>query len=319
MEGPPMTAFLVRRIALGIVILFFVSIMLFLMLHAIPGDPTVVALGPRSTPEMREAFRVMMGLDRPLVEQIGSYLMRLAQLDLGQDVWSKRPVTEIVLEVLPFTVTLAVSSFVWAVTLGTVLGCVAVVHHGRWPDWLIGVVSVGMVAVPSFVVALYSLLIFAVALNWLPAIGAGEPGDVWSQLKALILPSLAIGLGWVGYVARIIRGAMIEAMGESHVRTLRAFGVSENRIVYGYALKQAFLSALPVIAIGFGGLLTGSVFAEIVFSRPGLGKLTYDAVMARNYPLVMGTVLIACGLYVTCMIIADIVAAVLDPRIRSAL
>jgi ABC-type dipeptide/oligopeptide/nickel transport system permease component len=314
-----MTAFLLRRIGLGVIILFIVSIMLFLMLHMIPGDPTVVALGPRSTPEMREAFRVMMGLDRPLIEQIGSYLLRLSELDLGQDVWSKRPVTEMVLDVLPFTVALAFSSFVWAVALGTVLGCTAVVHHGRWPDWLIGIFSVGMVAVPSFVVALYSLLIFAVMLNWLPAIGAGEPGDIWSQVKALILPSIAIGLGWVGYVSRIIRAAMIEAMGESHVRTLRAFGVSENRIVYGYALKQAFLSALPVIAIGFGGLLTGSVFAEIVFTRPGLGKLTYDSVMSRNYPLVMGTVLVTCALYVTCMIVADIVAAILDPRVRSAL
>lgn len=314
-----MISFVARRIALGIVILFIVSVMLFLMLHMIPGDPTVVALGPRSTPEMREAFREMMGLDRPLVEQIGSYLLRLSQFNLGEDVWSRRPVTEIVLEVLPFTVALAFSSFVWAVGLGVVLGCTAVVHHGRWPDWLIGVFSVGLVAVPSFVVALYSLLIFAVALNWLPAIGAGEPGDFASQLKALVLPSFAIGIGWVGYVARIIRAAMIEAMGEGHIRTLRAFGVSETRIIYGYALKQAFLSALPVIAIGFGGLLTGSVFAEIVFTRPGLGKLTYDAVMSRNYPLVMGTVLVTCALYVACMIIADVAAAILDPRVRSAL
>lgn len=314
-----MTAFVARRIALGVVILSIVSVMLFLMLHMIPGDPTVVALGPRSTPEMREAFRQMMGLDRPLIEQIGSYLVRLSHFDLGEDVWSKRPVTDIVLEVLPYTVALAFSSFVWAVGLGTWLGCTAVIHHGRWPDWLIGVFSVGMVAVPSFVVALYSLLIFAVALNWLPAIGAGEPGDIGGQLRALILPSFAIGIGWVGYVARIIRAAMIEAMGEAHVRTLRAFGVGDGRIIYFYALKQAFLSALPVIAIGFGGLLTGSVFAEIVFTRPGLGKLTYDAVMSRNYPLVMGTVLVTCALYVTCMIVADIAAALLDPRVRSAL
>jgi peptide/nickel transport system permease protein len=314
-----MTAFVARRIALGIIILFIVSIMLFLMLHMIPGDPTVVALGPRSTPDMRAAFRAMMGLDRPMIEQIGSYLLRLSHLDLGVDVWSKRPVMQIVLEALPYTVALAFSSFVWAVGLGTWLGCLAVVHHGRWPDWLIGIFSVGMVAVPSFVVALYSLLVFAVALQWLPAIGAGEPGDFGGQVRALVLPSFAIGIGWVGYVARIIRAAMIEAMGETHVRTLRAFGVSEARIIYGYGLKQAFLSALPVIAIGFGGLLTGSVFAEIVFTRPGLGKLTYDAVISRNYPLVMGTVLVTCALYVSCMIIADIAAALIDPRVRSAL
>lgn len=314
-----MTLFLLRRTALAAVILLIVAILLFSMMHMIPGDPTVVALGPRSTPEMREAFREMMGLDRPVLEQLGMFLGRLAQGDLGQDVWSRRPVLTMILEVLPYTVTLALASFVWAVALGVVLGCVAVVHHGKWGDWLIGLISIAFVAVPSFVVALYSLLVFAVWLNWLPAIGAGAPGDIAAQVRALILPSFAVGLGWVGYVSRLVRAAMIEAMGEDYVRTLRAYGVAETRIVYRYALKQALLAILSVIAIGFGGLLTGSVFAEIVFTRPGLGKMTYDAVMSRNYPLVMGTVLVTSGLYVTCMILADAVTAWLDPRVRSAL
>lgn len=314
-----MIAFLLRRTGLAVVILLIVAILLFLMMHMIPGDPTVVALGPRSTPEMREAFRAMMGLDRPFLEQLGLFLGRLAHGDLGQDVWSRRPVLTMILEVLPYTVTLALASFLWAVTLGVLLGCIAVVHHGKWGDWLIGLVSIAFVAVPSFVVALYSLLVFAVWLNWLPAIGAGEPGDIPAQLRALILPSFAVGLGWVGYVSRLIRAAMIEAMGEDYVRTLRAYGVAERRITYRYALKQALLAVLPVIAIGFGGLLTGSVFAEIVFTRPGLGKMTYDAVMSRNFPLVMGTVLVTSGLYVACMILADAVTALLDPRVRSTL
>lgn len=314
-----MTLFLLRRTALAAVILLIVAILLFSMMHMIPGDPTVVALGPRSTPEMREAFREMMGLDRPVLEQLSMFLGRLAQGDLGQDVWSRRPVLTMILEVLPYTVTLALASFVWAVALGVLLGCVAVVHHGKWGDWLIGLISIAFVAVPSFVVALYSLLVFAVWLNWLPAIGAGAPGDIAAQARALILPSFAVGLGWVGYVSRLVRAAMIEAMGEDYVRTLRAYGVAETRIVYRYALKQALLAILSVIAIGFGGLLTGSVFAEIVFTRPGLGKMTYDAVMSRNYPLVMGTVLVTSGLYVTCMILADAVTAWLDPRVRSAL
>lgn len=314
-----MIAFLLRRTGLAVVILLIVAILLFLMMHMIPGDPTVVALGPRSTPEMREAFRQMMGLDRPFIEQLGLFIGRLAHGDLGQDVWSRRPVLTMILEVLPYTVTLALASFLWAVTLGVLLGCIAVVHHGKWGDWLIGLISIAFVAVPSFVVALYSLLVFAVWLNWLPAIGAGEPGDFGAQLRALILPSFAVGLGWVGYVSRLIRAAMIEAMGEDYVRTLRAYGVAERRITYRYALKQALLAVLPVIAIGFGGLLTGSVFAEIVFTRPGLGKMTYDAVMSRNFPLVMGTVLVTSGLYITCMIIADAVTALLDPRVRSTL
>lgn len=314
-----MIAFLLRRTALAVIILLIVAILLFTMMHLIPGDPTVVALGPRSTPEMREAFREMMGLDRPVLEQLAMYLGRLAHGDLGQDVWSRRPVLTMIFEVLPYTVTLALASFLWAIALGILLGCVAVVHHGRWGDWLIGLVSIAFVAVPSFVVALYSLLVFAVWLNWLPAIGAGEPGNIGAQMRSLILPSFAVGLGWVGYVSRLVRAAMIEAMGEDYVRTLRSYGVAETRIIYAYALKQALLAILSVIAIGFGGLLTGSVFAEIVFTRPGLGKMTYDAVMSRNFPLVMGTVLVTSGLYVTCMILADAVTAWLDPRVRSAL
>ena len=314
-----MLIFLLRRVLLAGVILLIVSALLFFMMHMIPGDPTVVALGPRSTPEMREAFRHLMGLDRPLIEQLGLHFGRLLTGDLGTDVWSGRPVLAMILEVLPFTVMLAVASFVWAVSLGVLLGCLAVVHHGRWADWLVGLVSIGFVAVPSFVVALYALLIFAVALNWLPAIGAGEPGNVLSQARALILPSFAIGLGWVGYVARLVRAAMIEAMGEDHIRTLRAFGVPERQVIYGYALKQALLGVVSVLAIGFGGLLSGSVFAEIVFSRPGLGTMTYDAVISRNFPVVMGTVLVTSALYLTCMIIADLVSAWLDPRVRSSL
>nr|WP_316650876.1 ABC transporter permease [uncultured Gellertiella sp.] len=314
-----MTFYLLRRTALAIVILFVVANLLFLMIHLIPGDPTVVALGPHSTPEMREAFRHLMGLDRPLIDQLGLYLGRLAVGNLGLDVWSGRPVLAMILDVLPFTVMLAVASFVWAVALGMLLGCLAVVQHGKWGDWLIGLVSIAFVAVPSFVVALYSLLVFAVSLNWLPAIGAGEPGDLFSQARALILPSFAIGLGWVGYVSRLVRAAMIEAMGEDHIRTLRAYGVPPSAILYRYALKQALLAVISVLAIGFGGLLSGSVFAEIVFSRPGLGKLTYDAVISRNFPVVMGTVLVTSALYLLCMILADLVSAWLDPRIRSAL
>lgn len=314
-----MTFFILRRIGLGIVILFVVALMLFSLMHMIPGDPAVVALGSRSTSEMRLAFREMMGLDRPFYEQLGLFVSRLSVGDLGEDVWSRRPVLAMIAEVLPHTVTLALASFAWAVALGVALGCLAVLYRGRWPDWMIGLFSIGFVAVPSFVVSLYTLLLFAVTLNWLPAIGAGEMTDPLGYLKALILPSFAIGLGWVGYVSRIVRAAMIEAMNEPYVRTLQSFGVAQRRVILRYALRQSMLSVLSVIAIGFGGLLTGSVFAEIVFSRPGLGKMTYDAVITRNFPVVMGTVMVTAALYVTCMILADILAAVLDPRVKRAL
>jgi peptide/nickel transport system permease protein len=178
---------------------------------------------------------------------------------------------------------------------------------------------VGAIAVPSFVVAIYSLLVFAVALKWLPAIGAGQEGDMVSQLEHLILPSLAVGLGWVGYIARLVRASMLEVLGENHIRTARAFGLPERSIIYSYALRLAILPTVALLGVGIGNMLSGAVFAEIVFARPGIGKLIYDAVITRNYPVVMGSVIVTTVLFVICTTVSDLVAAALDPRIRESL
>jgi peptide/nickel transport system permease protein len=199
------------------------------------------------------------------------------------------------------------------------LGCIAAIRRDQWPDWLIGVLSVSLVGMPPFLLALLLLLLFAVRLNWLPAVGAGDPGNLASEAEALLLPSLAVGAGWVGYSARLVRGAMLTALQENYVRTLRAFGVARWRIVLLYALRQAMVSVATIIAFGFGSLISGSVFAEIIFSRPGIGKLTYDAVATRNYPVIMGAVLATAILYVMTMIGTDLIIARLDPRVRAAL
>jgi peptide/nickel transport system permease protein len=162
------------------------------------------------------------------------------------------------------------------------------------------------------------LLIFAVSLRWFPAIGAGEPGHFWDQLSHLVLPSIAIGLGWVGYLARLVRASMLEVLGERHIRTLRAFGLPEGRVVFRYALRLAILPTIALLGIGVGRLLSGAVFAEIVFARPGIGKLIFDAVLARNYPIVMGAVLVTTALFVLCTLAADLVAAWCDPRVRQS-
>ena len=180
-------------------------------------------------------------------------------------------------------------------------------------------VTVGAIAVPSFVVALYSLLLFAVWLRWLPAIGAGEPGDSWDQLLHLILPAFAIGLGWVGYLARLVRASMLEVLGENHIRTARAFGLPEHLIVYRYALKIAILPTVTLLGVGAGNLLSGAVFAEIVFARPGVGKLIYDMAITRNYPVVQGAVLVTTILFVLSALLADLLNAWLDPRVRAGL
>ena len=162
-------------------------------------------------------------------------------------------------------------------------------------------------------VALYSLLVFAVYLKWLPAIGAGREGDIIDQVKHLLLPSLAVGLGWVGYLARMVRASMLEILGENHIRTARAFGLPERTIVLHYALRLAILPTVTLLGVGIGNMLSGVVFAEIVFARPGVGKLIFDAVITRNYPLVMGSVIMTTILFVLCTTLADLVSAFSGP------
>jgi peptide/nickel transport system permease protein len=203
--------------------------------------------------------------------------------------------------------------------IGIPLGCFSAIRRGSWLDRVTGLLSVGAIAVPTFVVAIYALLIFAVWLKWFPALGAGPSGDPLRQAWHLVLPSFTIGLGWVGFLARLVRASMLEVLGENHIRTARAYGLRERRIVYNYALKLAILPTVALLGVGVGRLLSGAVFAEIVFTRPGVGKLVFDSVVSRNYPIVMGTVLITTCLFVLSTLIADLVAATLDPRVRERL
>ncbi|MEZ5913547.1 MAG: ABC transporter permease [Paracoccaceae bacterium] len=312
-----MLGFIIRRVGLAAVITVLAVTLLFIIIHLIPGDPVSTMLGPKATPEMRAALEARMGLDKPLMVQIGLFFANMVRGDLGMDVFSNRPVTTIVLGQIPYTLTLILVSILWSAVLGIALGCYSAVNRNSLGDRLTGVLSVSVIAVPAFVVSLYSLLLFAVKLQWFPAIGAGEPGDFGDQLHHLVLPSLAIGLSWVGYIARLVRASMLEVMGEGHVRTARAFGLPERRIIFGYALRLAILPTVTVIGVGMGFLLSAAVFTEIVFSRPGLGKLVIDSITTRNYPVVMGSVLFSTLIFVASTTLADIINAILDPRIRA--
>ncbi|MCO5081690.1 MAG: ABC transporter permease [Rhizobiaceae bacterium] len=313
-----MLRYALKRLGLGIVIVSVAMMMLFAMVYVIPGDPASVALGPRASPQMIEALRVRMGLDQPIWMQFLKFYTSAFRGDLGTEVLSGRPVLTVVFEQLPFTLALIAGAISWSVLLGIPLGCIAAVKRGGFVDRVIGVLSVAVIAVPSFVIAIYSLLVFAVALQWLPAIGAGEPGDVASRLKHLVLPSLAVGLGWVGYIARMVRASMLETLEASHIRTARAFGLTDRRITYSYALRIAILPTITLLGVGIGHMLSSSVFAEIVFARPGIGKLVYEAISVRNYPIVTGAVLVTTVFFVVVNVLADIVIGVLDPRVRAS-
>lgn len=314
-----MLAYAIRRLGLSVLILIVVMTAMYAMVFLVPGDPATLALGPRATPELKEALRERMGLDQPILMQIGYFFLNVLQGDLGIDVWSKRPVLDQILEVFPNTLILGVVALGGALILGVLLGCAAVVWRDSWVDRLLGVLSVSVISVPSFVIAIYALIVFAVWLNWLPAIGAGEKGDLASQVRAVILPAFAVGIGWVGYLARLIRASMLEVMDAPHIRTARAFGMPEHRIVFRHALRVAIVPTISVLAVGFGSILSSAVFVESVFSRPGIGTLITGAVEKRNYPVVMGTVLFMTAFYLLVVTAADLLIARLDPRVRDVL
>ena len=314
-----MLDYAIRRVGLSLLILIVVMTAMYGMVFLVPGDPASLALGPRATPELKEALRERMGLDQPILTQIAYFFANVLQGDLGVDVWSKRPVLEQILEVFPNTLLLGVVALGWALVTGILLGCAAVVWRDTWVDRLLGVLSVSVISVPSFVVAIYGLIVFAVWLNWLPAIGAGETGDPASQLRALILPAFAVGIGWVGYLARLVRASMLEVMEAPHIRTARAFGMRERDIVFRHALRVAIVPAISILAVGFGSILSSAVFVESVFSRPGIGTLITSAVEKRNYPVVMGTVLFMTAFYLFVVTAADLLIARLDPRVRDVL
>lgn len=314
-----MWLYLVKRLALSVVIILLAILTLFSMLHMIPGDPVSIALGPRATPEVQAAYAAKMHLDQPLVYQFLIFIGNVLQGDLGSDVFSDRAVSTILAEQLPYTLALAVTALGWAVLLGIPLGCYSAIRQGTWVDQMAGVISVGTIAVPSFLVSIWSILVFAIMLRWLPVLGAGDEGDILDQIVHIIMPAFAVGLGWVGYLARMVRASMLEVMGENYIRAARAFGLSERTVVYRYALKVAVLPTITLIGIGFGGLLSGAVFAEIIFSRPGVGKIIYDMVLARNFPVVQGAVLATIALYVFVTLVADLIVTWLDPRVRDSL
>ncbi len=260
-----------------------------------------------------------MHLDKPLYYQFAIFVGNVVQGDLGNDVFSNRSVSLTMLELLPFTIILAFTALAWSALVGIPLGCLSAIKPNTWIDRFTGILSVGTIAVPSFLVSIWAILVFSITLRWLPVIGAGEEGDLMDQVYHLILPAFAVGLGWVGYLARMVRASMLEVMGENYIRSARAFGLKPQTVVFRYALKVAVLPTITLIGIGFGGLLSGTIFAEIIFARPGVGKIIYDMVLARNFPVVQGAVLVTIALYVVVTLVSDLIVSWLDPRVRDTL
>lgn len=313
-----MLRYTLAKLGTATVVLFAVTVVVSLMVHVVPGDPALTVLGPRATPELIKQIRAEMGFDLPLGQQLLQFWVGLLQGDLGRDFLSNRPVTEIIQGALPHTVILAISSIATAVIAGIPLGVVASRRPGSLTDRLIATLSISLVTVPTYVTSLLLVLLFAVHLGWLPAVGAGDFSNPLDYLRRLILPTTVLALTWVGYLARLVRSSMIEALASDYVRTATALGVGPRRVVYRHALRNALIPSITILGVGLGLFLGGAVFVETILNRPGLGSLMVGALTARNYPVLRGTVLVVALLFVLSNLAADLISRGLDPRTRIA-
>jgi peptide/nickel transport system permease protein len=303
---------LATRLVTTVLTLVGAMVLLFALSAVVPGNPADTLLGPQASPDYAKQFIAQMGLDQPIPTRLLRFFTALGHGDLGIDVVNGQKVTTLVAAALPSTLTLTAVSILLAVVLGIPLGCLAALRPGSLFDGVLGVASVAVVAIPSFVIAIGLLLIFSLWLDWLPVLGGDGAGPA-----ALVLPVIALSAGWVGYIARLMRSSMLEVMTEPFIRTSRAFGLSPRVVVFKYALKNAVIPTIAVLGLGVGRLLGGAVLVEIVFARPGLGRLVLDAINSRNYPVLQGAVFVVVLLFVLTNLVVDLSYSAIDPRLRS--
>ena len=310
--------YLGSRLVTTLLIVFGAMLLLFTLSSIVPGDPAATLLGPQASPELSRQFIREMGLDQPLHIRLWRFFSNLASGNLGVDVVSGKSVASLIAEAIPYTIVLTLSAIVLAVVTGIPLGIFAATHRGSIVDNVLALVSVAFIAVPGFVLAIFLLLIFSIWLDWLPVLGTSKSGDLMDEFRRMVLPTVALALGWVGFLARLVRTSMLEVMGENYIRTSRAYGLSERLITYKYALKNACIPTITILGMGIGRLLSQGVFIEIVFARPGLGRLIYGAISDRNYPVVQGAVLVVVVGFVLVNLLVDLSYSAIDPRIRHA-
>jgi peptide/nickel transport system permease protein len=308
--------YLLKRLIMTILVLLLVSVFLSLVVHIVPGDPARTLLGPRANPDLIAKTREAMDLDKSIPVQVGNFVWKVLHGSLGQDVITGRSINRLVSSALPHTLILAWASLGLAVLLGVPLGVYSATHPDSWLDRVSAIFSISFITIPSYVGGLFLLLLFAVELHVMPAIGLGRDGDTLDYIKHLILPASALAITWVGYLARLVRASLLEVLNETYIRAARASGLSQRLIFYKYALKNALIPTVAILGVGIGNLMGGAVFVELIFSRPGMGMLIYNAIQSRNFPIVRGGVLVIAFLFVAANLLADLVYTYLDPRIQ---
>jgi peptide/nickel transport system permease protein len=312
-----MINYILKRLLATIPVMGVVAVFVFFLLRFAPGDPAAIIAGDDATVEQIAAVRAKLGLDRPVLEQFGLWLWGMLQGDFGTSIFSNLPVTRLIAQRLEPTLALTLSTLVVAVALAIPLGVLAAAHARRLTDRLVMVFSVMGFAMPVFLVGYVLIYIFAMRLGWLPVQGYVPLSQgLWPWAERLILPSLALGITYMALIARITRAAMLEVLSQDYIRTANAKGLATSRVLLLHALKNASVPIVTVIGIGIALLISGVVITETVFNVPGLGRLTVDAVLKRDYPIVQGLIIVFAGVKVLVNLLIDISYAFLDPRIR---
>jgi ABC-type dipeptide/oligopeptide/nickel transport system permease component len=308
-----MKSYIVKRLLLAIPTLWGVTLVTFLLMKSIPGDPVIGMVGERADPAVISQMRQKLGLDRPLAVQYVRYMGLLCRGELGRSHYTNRPVAQSIAEKFPNTLKLAGAAVVFAVLVGLILGMVAAVRRDTFLDRLCSLTASLGIATPVFWLALLLVMLFSYALGWLPASGMGGGLPVF-----LILPALSLGTRSAAYLARITRSSMLEVMTQDYLRTARAKGLAEWGVTLRHAARNALIPVVTLAGLDFGSYLNGSVLTETIFGWNGIGRFAMEAIMKRDYPVILGTVLVGAAAFILVNLIVDVSYAFIDPRVGSA-
>ena len=304
-----MWRYVLKRVVLALPVLVGVSVVVFVAIRLIPGDPAQLMAGQAATQEVVQQIRQSLGLDQPLPVQYLYFLRNVVRGDLGRSLFNGAPVVEELAQRFPRTVRLALASMAVASLIGIPAGILAATRRSTWVDTAVMLVALAGVSVPVFWLGLNLILLFSVRLQWLPSFGY----ETW---RHLVLPSLTLGAASAAIVARMTRSAMLEVLGQDYVRTARAKGLAERVVVSRHALRNALIPVVTVLGLQLGTLLSGAVLTETVFAWPGIGRLLVEAVLARDYPIIQGATLLIAATFVVLNVAVDVLYGLLDPRIR---
>ena len=308
---------ILRRLMATIPVMGVVAIAVFALLHLTPGDPAVIIAGDYATADDIARIRGKLGLDQPLATQITIWLGRVVRGDLGTSIFSGLPVTTLIHQRAEATISLTLLAMLISVGVGVPLGVLAAWRRGSWIDRVVMIIAVSGFSMPVFWLGFILVWVFAIEAHWLPVQGFRPIGDgVWPFLRHLVLPAVTLSVIYLALVARMTRASMLGVLDAEYIRTAFAKGLAPRRVLIRHALKNASLPIVTIIGIGFALLIGGAVVTESVFALPGLGRLTVDAIVRRDYPVIQGVILVVSGVYVLINLVVDVLYVVLDPRIR---